>query len=475
MDQEVSEHFFLFNREKGQAVSCKLLRSRMAQIFLALLSFVLPIIFLPAAWYESGADLWIHAGLSKAIVKELYLPRGILAVRYALLADKGVHRSTDNGITWSAMNDGLPLGQISNIYVQALAVDAEDPSIAYAGMGGIGSRDSSFSAGLYMLDEAGTTWLPAGREMAGQEVRTIAILAQQGMKTRVVCAAASEGIYCNVGEGRRWMRFNPPAVEVNKILSLAIRPGSPYAIYVGTDGQGLYMTENEGRSWIELSKDLGNCHVYDIAISEAQPCLMYIATDGGIYKSTDAGLTWTKLGLATGGRRVNTIILYPGDEDLLFVGLQYGAAYYTTDGGVSWRPIKRGLGDVTILSLALDPQNSSIVWAGTTDGIWRYVFAVPLASQIPLSVTSVTPVPEPTLTPTTQPTATATPTETLVPTATPTPTPTLTASPTTTHTRQPTATRTFTPTPTCTVTVAPPPLPPPLPTSPPPTETPVPR
>lgn len=474
----MSERFFSLNREESNILSHGLLQNKMVQVILALFSFVLPVIFLPAAWRESGVDLWVHAGLSKTVVKEVWLPQGIFAARYALLANKGVYRSTDNGITWSVLNEGLPAGQFSNIYVQTLAVDARDPSVAYAGMGGAGSRDSSLSAGVYILDEASNTWLPAGREMAGQEVRKIAILSQQGMKDGVVCAVASEGIYCNVGEGKRWVRFHLPAVEVSKILSLAIRAGNPYAIYVGTDGRGLYVTENEGHSWNELTQDLGSSHIYDIAISEVQPRLMYIATEGGVYRSTDAGLTWTKLGLSTQGRRVNTIMLYRGDDDVLFAGLQHGAAYYTVDGGVTWKPMRRGLGDVTILCLALDPQNPLVLWAGTTDGIWRYVFGMPVSLQTPGSIPSPTPVIEPTLTPTAQPTVTATPTETPVPTATPTLTAVLTATSTATHTKQPTLTRTPTLTPTCTatVTLSPSPPPPPPPSKPPsPTETPVPR
>ncbi|MBC7262255.1 MAG: hypothetical protein H5T63_09590, partial [Chloroflexi bacterium] len=249
---------------------------------------------------------------------------------------------------------------------------------------------------------------------------------------------------------------------------------NPLGIYIGTDGEGLYVTENEGRSWSVLTQELGHLHIYDIAISKVQPYLMYIATEEGVYKSTDAGLTWTKLGLATEGRRVNAITLYPGDEDVLFAGLQYGAACYTVDGGTSWRPMRKGLGNVTIFGLALDPQNSSILWAGTTDGIWRYVFGMPVSSQRTHVTPSITPVTEPTLTPTPLPTLTPTSTETPTPTVTLLPTATFTTSPTATHTKRPSPTRTSTPTPTDTATATPLPPPPPKPL-PPPTETPVPR
>jgi len=458
-----------------------------AQIVLAVCCFALPVLFIPLASHESGTDLWVRAGLSKSIVKKVLIPGGTVALRYVLTADRGVYRSTDNGMTWLAVNNGLPSGTWGSIEIRALAVDESNPSVIYAGMASVGRTDDVLSAGLYLSRNSGTTWMGLGRDMAGKEVQAIAVMPAPALADRpgegatagsTVCVATVGEIYCSTDEGQSWSRLDWRGVEI-KILSLAIRSGNPRVIYVGTEGGGIYGTENGGTSWVGMNQGLDNLDIHDIAISITEPRLMYLATDGGVYKSADAGSTWAKLAGATKGRHVYTIALHPQDQNVSYAGLRCGAAYCSTDGGLQWMPLKRGLGDLTIWSLALDSQNPSLLWAGTTDGVWRYVLGAPVSSTaIPtVLVASAMPEPKPTCTATPRSSATPSPTEAPTLAATLTPIVTRTPSPTATHTPMPTHTPTLLPThtptltPTFTVTAVP--LPP---TSvPPPTETPVPR
>jgi len=481
-------------------------RGRLIQTVLALFFLILPIVFVPASLREEQTDLWTRMGLSRSTVKKVLLPGGTSSPCYALVTGQGVFRATQagrtarpeaqvepgqtpalplsGGVTWQSVDSGLPSKRWASVEVQALAVDPGNPAVLYAGMGGAGSRNPAQSAGLYMTNDGGQTWQTPVDAIAGQEVQAIAVMPRMRGQTAVessgpaqggtvACAATAGGIYCNTGQGQLWVRLGWRGAET-RILSLAIRPDTPQTIYVGTAGFGLESTTNGGATWRQSSAELQGRRVHDIAISVSVPDEMYVATDEGVFKSMDAGSSWTLLDGPTKGRQVNAIALYAGEgATILYAGVQHDAAYSSVDGGRNWEALKRGMGSVTVLSLALDPQNPLELWAGTTDGVWRYALpslSLPATAAAPTRPTESS-FPSATIPPTVlhTPEATRTPTWTALPTTTPTasPAPTLTPTATATATLQPTATRTVPPSPTPTITPTPLPPPPPPPTKPP--------
>ena len=441
----------------------------MRQLVLAFAMFSLPIFVVPLALRESPTDLWVRAGLPKIAVSTVLIPEGAPPVLYALAVNRGVYRSNDNGATWELANNGLPSATWGRIGVQALAVDVANSSVVYAGLAEIGQRSGALRTGLYVSDDYADGWVAVAGEMVGKEVQAIALTSafptldrpsrDTSVRVSAVCVAAGAELYRSMDFGQSWSRLDWRGVET-RIVSLAIRPGDADAIYVGTEGSGLYRTEDAGASWVASSQGLDNLDIKDIRISAQDTHLMYVATSSSAYRSTDAGASWTKLGGPTEGRRINAIALHPKDRDAVCAGLDYGAACCSSDRGTQWRCLKRGLGDLTVLSLEVDPRNPSILWAGTADGIWRYVFERWTLEGAPTRTASTNTVrPGSTSTPESRQSASATATATSSPSPTSTqtarPFSSATASSGATPTLQPTATASPTPTPTPTSTALP--------------------
>lgn len=486
-----------------------------AQVLLAVCCFALPVLLLPLAAHEGIADSWVRAGLTRTTVKRVFVPTGAAAPQYALTADRGVFRSTSDGMSWRAVNSGLPTDGWGRVAVQVLAVDDSDPAtnwsqLVYAGMGSSERSDKALSTGLYLTDDAGATWLGVGKEMAGQEVQAIAVMPASPpltsplatLKTMrgqepvahagVVCVATGRELLRSLDGGRSWARLDWRGVDI-RILSLAIRPGDSDVIYVGTQGGGIYNTRDGGVSWVELNEGLDDLNVNDIAIAPSNPDCLYLATNRGVYQSVGAGVPWTRLKGPTDGRRVNSVVVHPQDASMVYVGLQYGGIWRSADGGQHWTALNTGLGVISVFSLTLDARNPRVLWAGTSDGVWRYGFAPAAATDTPTTAAAtvmpasgasptaavhrVTTTASATLwlTATATPEGTATPARTPPATATAAPTVTQTTHPTATRTKPaPTRTRTPVPTPQPTATATPTPVPP-TPVLSPPTETPSPR
>ncbi len=182
-------------------------------------------------------------------------------------------------------------------------------------------------------------------------------------------------------------------------------PGQPHVFYVGVVNGGVWKTTDAGRTWQPIFDDQPSGSIGDIAVAPSDPNVVYVtsgeglhrpdlSTGDGVYKSTDAGRTWTHLGLRD-GQQIPRVAVDPRDPGRLFVavlGHPYGpnaerGLYRSTDGGrsferVLYRDENTGASDVEI-----DPQNPDVVyaclwearegpwenaaWAGTGGGIFK--------------------------------------------------------------------------------------------------------
>jgi len=158
-------------------------------------------------------------------------------------------------------------------------------------------------------------------------------------------------------------------------------PSQPNTFYIGVVNGGVWKTTDYGRTWDPIFDEQGTGSVGAIAVAPTDPNIVYVgsgeglqrpdlSTGDGIYKSTDAGKTWTHLGLRD-GQQIPQIIVDPRDPNRLFVavlGHPYGpnaerGIFRSTDGGQSFQKVLYKDENVGGIDVAFDPQNPSTIYA----------------------------------------------------------------------------------------------------------------
>jgi len=168
----------------------------------------------------------------------------------------------------------------------------------------------------------------------------------------------------------------------NRLISLAGLPGNPNVYYAGAASGGIFKTTDGGASWPPIFDDQPVSSVGSLAIAPSDPQVVWAGTGetfirsnisigNGIYKSTDAGKTWTHMGLERTGR-IGRIVIDPRNPDLVLacaLGASYGpqperGVFRTADGGKTWEKALFVDENTGCSDIAMDPGNPRIVFAG---------------------------------------------------------------------------------------------------------------
>ena len=179
--------------------------------------------------------------------------------------------------------------------------------------------------------------------------------------------------------GLRWRSIGPfRAGRVNAVSGVV---GQPETFYFGSVGGGVWKTTNAGRTWTPVFDSASSASIGAIGVAPSNPDVVYVGTGeadmrdsiqfgDGMYKSVDAGKTWKHIGLES-TRQIGRIIVDPKNPNIVFVaalGHAYAAnpdrgVYRSHDGGTTWQKVLFKNDDVGAIDLNFDPANSQIVYA----------------------------------------------------------------------------------------------------------------
>jgi len=183
-------------------------------------------------------------------------------------------------------------------------------------------------------------------------------------------------------EGLRF-RFLGPAVG-NRIAAVAGVPGDPSIYYVGASSGGVWKTTDGGIRWTPVFDSQPVAAIGALAVAPSDPSTVWAGTGeawairdidvmgDGVYKSVDAGQTWSHMGLDETGR-IARVLVHPRNPEIVFVCAvgrttgpqQERGVFRTTDGGQHWERVLFVDENTGCSGLAMDPNNPRTLFAGT--------------------------------------------------------------------------------------------------------------
>jgi photosystem II stability/assembly factor-like uncharacterized protein len=319
---------------------------------------------------------------------------------YMAAVNGGVWKTTDAGRTWEPIFDDQPTGSIGTVVVAP-----SDPNTLYVGSGeGLHRPDLSTGDGVYKSTDAGKTWTHLGLRDA-QQIPNIAV--DPTDPNRVFVAALGHpygpneerGIYRSTDGGRSFQKVlskdeNTGGNDVD------IDPSNPQIVYAtmweerqgpwensvwaGTNG-GIFKSTDGGTTWRALTSGLPAVVQANVAISPANPRRLYATVAGyeapgasgdrgaaGIYRSDDAGESWTRITTDTrpagriGGGDLPMPIPHPKDQDTVLMAST--VSWKSTDGGQTWAAFKGAPGGEDYQNGWINPDNPDIILLAADQG-----------------------------------------------------------------------------------------------------------
>jgi len=251
----------------------------------------------------------------------------------------GMWQTSDGGLTWTTYTDTLP-----TLGVSSILIDHSDPSRIFIGTG---DRDAGDAPGLgvFLSTDGGLSWAPS---KTGMGDKTVGKLIQHPLNANQMFAATSGGIYRSDNGGSSWS-----LITSGNFKDLCFKPNDPSILYAA-QGADFYRSSNGGGSFVKITAGLTSGQRGVIAVTPANPNYVYFVQSNsssgfkGLYRSTDAGLTfttrstspnildWSCDGSASGGQGWYDLAIAadPVNPELIYVG---GVnVWKSTNGGTSW-------------------------------------------------------------------------------------------------------------------------------------------
>ena len=277
-----------------------------------------------------------------------------------------IYKTRDGGQTWTNLSRGM-----SHSRVISMAVDPAYPATVYAGTKG----DAVFKS-----HDGGQRWTSM---RSGLDDATISSVVNQFVfdprNNDHIFLATTMGVFESMNGGEHWLKKMDGMKEVLMVVTLGMDPARPAILYAGTSG-GVYRTVNGAGHWekvnnglvspdiIKSSRALG---VTAVAVDPFESDTVYAATLSGLFKTTESGKSWMRIGESLTDQMIIAMILDRTRKGAVYIAGRDGV-HRSDDGGSTWKTMNHGFATTNVRSIVQSPVDPNVLYAGTNgSGLYR--------------------------------------------------------------------------------------------------------
>jgi len=262
---------------------------------------------------DAGAS-WQHKGWT-GYIRTFYTEAGSNGTIWSACGN-GVLRSTDDGKTWRITTGG------DVTEVLKVKASPSSPKTVYA----------ATAYGVFKSTDLGTTWQQRNKGFGKPFVADLLI---DRSNEKRVFAATEEGVFISSNGGDQW---RVAGLKGKGIRFIAQDPGNTARFLVGTEENGINISEDGGKTWYPSNTGLRHLTVYVIAMDPLAPAKIYLGTHGGgVYRSDDGGRSWRQKSEGLQNPDVHALSVIPSRSNTILAGTLNGGLYRSVDGGETWQ------------------------------------------------------------------------------------------------------------------------------------------
>ncbi len=236
----------------------------------------------------------------------------------------GIWFTDDEGQSWRCQTDNMPALAVSTI-----ALCDSQPDVLYAGTGeGFFNYDAIIGDGIFKTENGGLDWFQLSATATSYDFRYVNRIVVHPAHPDTLLAATKTAVMRSFDGGQTWEKVFDNGHNVQQIVC---NPLNFNSLFITAWKSGIYKSTNLGETWNLVSEAISKPTRIELAISRVDTNYVFaVAADTtyallGLFKSVDAGKTWTNLGnpinwLNHQGWYNNAILIYPFDPEIVFVG-----------------------------------------------------------------------------------------------------------------------------------------------------------